>query len=320
MKKTGLMIGAALAASLALPTAALADWPERPVRLIVPFGAGGGADTLGRAVAEQLSQTFGQQFVVENVTGAGGTVGVTALANSEPDNYTFGVINVSTHVIAPVTNPNVTYDPLEDFEYVAMLGGAPTVVAVNPSLEITTLEGLVEAARASDGPFPYGSPGTLTMSNLVPAIYFAEIGVEVEHIPYRGAAEAVVDAVAGHIPFTGTTLSTARAQLDEGTLIALAISTAERHPDFPDVPTFAELGHPNLTSLTWFGMAAPAGTDMEIVNRVSEEVNRILQSPALAERLANDGFVLDLMNPEEFRAYQVSQAEIFGPIAATLVE
>ena len=317
----GAVAALGIAASLApAPLAAQSDWPNRPVRVIVPFGPGGAADVLGRSVAEGLSQAFGQQFVVENVTGAGGVIGVTALANSEPDNYTFGVINVSTTVIGPATNPNVTYDPNEAFAYVAMLGGAPTVVAVNAGLGINTLEELVEAARNARPLMAYGSPGTATMSNLVPAKFFRDIGVEVEHIPYQGASMAVTDAVAGHIPFIGTTLSTARAQIDAGTLVPLAISTGERHPDFPDVPTFAELGHEDLTSLTWFGFAGPAGVDAEVVNRINAEIRAILASDALSERLAAEGFVLLDFSPEEFFQYQLDQLATFGPVAAELVQ
>ena len=315
MKLSGWIAGAALAVAVALPAPALAEWPDRPVRLIVPFGAGGGADTLARSVGEEMSRTLGQQVVVENVTGAGGVIGVTALANSDPDGYTIGVINVSTTVIAPETNPNVTYDPLQDFEYIALLGGAPTVLAVNSETGIRTLDDLVAAARASERPFTYGTPGALTMSNLVPATYFGDIGVEVEHVPYQGGAAALMDAVAGHISFAALTLAIARPQIEAGTLHGVAISTGQRHPDFPDMPTFAELGHPELTSLTWFGLAAPAGMDPEIVDRLNEEVNRALAAETIRARLEAEGFVIEEMTPAEFRAYQVTQSEIFGPIA-----
>ena len=259
MKRRAILAGAIVAMAASLPTASMAEWPERPIRMIVPFGPGGGADTLGRTVAEPLGELLGVEIIAENVTGAGGTIGVGTMANSEADDYTIGVINVSTNVVAPAVRDNLTYDAQTSFEYIAMLGGAPTVIAVNPDVGIDTLDELVEAARNASPPMAYGSPGTLTMSNLVPAKFFADIGVDVEHIPYQGASAAVIDAVAGHIPFTGTTFSTARPQLDEGTLLPLAISTPERVASYPDVPTFAELGHPDLTSVTWFGLAAPRG-------------------------------------------------------------
>ncbi|NBP81529.1 hypothetical protein EBU58_12620 [bacterium] len=143
-------------------------------------------------------------------------------------------------------------------------------------------------------------------------------GIEVVHVPYKGAAEAVVDAVAGHIPMTGTTLSTARPQLNEGTLIAVAISTKQRHPAFPDVPTFAELGHPAVTSLTWFGIGAPAGTAPDVVAKLNAAANQALQQPEVAEKLENLGYVLDLMTPEEFRAHQINEMAVFGPVAASV--
>lgn len=310
-------IGASLVPA---PIAAQSDWPTRPVRLIVPFGPGGTPDVIGRSVAEGLSQAFGQRFVVENIAGAGGVIGVTTLANADPDGYTIGVINVSTTVMAPATNPNVTYDPNADFAYIAMMGGAPSVVAVNAGLGITTLDELVEAARNARPPLAYGTPGAMTMSNLTPAMFFRGIGVDIEHVPYQTAALAVADAVAGHIPFVGVTLAVTRAQIDAGALRLLAIATPERHPDFPDVPTFAELGRPELTSLTWFGFAGPAGMDPEIVSRLNAEIRRILSSEADAARLAEQGMVLFDFSPEEFFQFQLDQMEIWGPVAQDLAQ
>ena len=320
MKMTAYAVGAALAMALAMPAPALADWPDRPIRMLVPFGTGGGADTLARAVSDVVSEALGQRVVVENVTGAGGVVGVTALANSEPDGYTFGVINVSTQVVAPVTNPNVTYDAIEDFEYVALLGGAATVLVVRADGPINTLDELVATARASGRPFTYGTAGALTMSNLVPTVYFQLNDVPVEHIPYQTGVTALADAVAGHIDFAAITLSTASPQLAEGVMRGVAISTAQRVAEFPDIPTFAELGYPQLTSLTWFGVGAPAGTNRAYVERMSEELNTALQRPEVMERLESLGFVVEIMTPDEFLAYQIQQAELFGPIARDIAD
>lgn len=320
MDRRGMITGAIVALATALPTAAMAEWPERPIKMIVPFGPGGGADTLGRTVAEPLGKLLGQEIVAENVTGAGGTIGVGTMANSEPDDYTIGVINVSTNVTAPAVRDNLVYDPATSFEYIAMLGGAPTVIAVNADTGITTLDELVETAKSSSPPMAYGSPGTLTMSNLVPAKFFADIGVEVEHVPYKGASAAVLDAVAGHIPFTGTTFSTARPQLDAGTLVPLAISTPERVASYPDVPTFAELGHPDLTSITWFGLAAPAGTSPEVVAKLNAGVNEVLQMPEIVQALEDQGFVIQMMSPSEFKEYQAKQFELFAPVARSVSE
>jgi tripartite-type tricarboxylate transporter receptor subunit TctC len=315
MKLSAKVMGATLAMALAFPGAALANWPERPIRMLVPFGVGGGADTLARAVSEAVAETLGQRVVVENVTGAGGVVGVTALANAEADGYTFGVINVSTQVVAPVTNPNVTYDPITDFEYVSMLGGAPTVIIVQSASPITTLDELVSAARASDRPFTYGTAGALTMSNLVPTVYFRLNDVPVEHIPYQSGVQALADALAGHISFASITFSSAAPMMAEGVMRGLAISTAERVPAFPDVPTMAEIGYPQLTSLTWFGVGAPAGTNPDYVARMSAAINAALGTEAVSSRLEAEGFVVQIMTPEEFLAYQIAQAETFGPIA-----
>lgn len=314
------LLAAAMAACVALPTAAAAEWPDRSVRFIIPFGPAGGGDMLGRFAADALREAFGQPFVPENIPGASTVIGITQLVNSEPDGYTLAVANVSSTVIAPVTNPNVTYDPNEDLTYIAMLAGAPTVIAVNAGLGITTIDELLDAARAASRPFAYGTQGTATMTNLAPTLFFQEVGVEVQHIPYGGAGEAVADAVAGHIQFTAATLSTARAQIDEGTLIPLVISTAERHPDFPDMPTFAEIGYPHLTSAVWWGIVGPAGMDPEVVQQINTAIIAALDEPEVAERHARQGFIYIHMTPEEFLAYQLEQFETFGPVAATMVE
>lgn len=301
-----------------LPTGATAqsDWPSQPVRVVVPFGAGGAADTLARLISDELSGTFGQQFVVENTTGAGGVIALTQLTQARPDGYTLGVNNISTTVIAPAINPNVTYDPETDFTYIAMLGGSPTVWVVNPSIGVDSVEGMVEYAEASSTIPGYGSPGAGTLSHLIALKYFDDIGVPMEHIAYGGAGAAFLDVVAGHIPLGSGTLSTATPFIDAGQIVPIAISTEERDPAIPDVPTFAELGHPELTSTTWFGFVGPAGLPEEIVDQLNTEINRILDLPEVQERLEPEGLVGDRMTADEFAQYQADQYALWGPIAA----
>lgn len=312
-------MAAVTAALLSVPAPALADWPERPIRLIVPFGPGGGGDVLGRILGDALRERLDTPFVVENIPGASTTIGVTALVGSEPDGYTLGIVNVSSTVIAPATMSNITYDPIDDLTYIAFIAGAPTVIAVNAELGITTIEELLEASRTASPPLAYGTQGTATMSNLPPVEFFREAGVTMQHVPYGGAGAAVVDAVAGHTQFVASTLTTARAQIDAGTLVPLLISSPNRHPDFPDVPTYAEIGYPHLSSTVWYGLVGPAGLDPEIVSTLNAAVLEVLEIPAVVAPLVADGFLFDPMTPEEFLAFQQAQAEIFGPVAAAMV-
>lgn len=314
--KTPLLV-AVLGATALVPAVAVAQdaWPTKPVRLVVPYGAGGAADTLARTVADELGRSLGQQFVVENVTGAGGIIALGQLAQAEPDGYTFGINNISTTVIAPFINEAVTYDPIEDFDYVALLGGSPTVWVVNPDSGYTSVDDLAAAAETSDRPLGYGSPGAGTLSHLIALKYWADAGIPMEHFPYQGADLAFLDVVGNHIPFASGTLSTAKGYIDNGQVIPLAISTPERDPAYPDLPTFEELGHGELTSTTWFGLIGPAGIDPAIIEELNAEVNRILELDNVKARLEPDGLTGERLSPEEFRQYQIDQSEIFGPIA-----
>jgi tripartite-type tricarboxylate transporter receptor subunit TctC len=309
---------AVLATILLVPASAMAQdtWPSKPVRIMVPFSPGGAADTLARLVANDLSRTFGQQFVVENVTGAGGIVGLSQLVKAPADGYTFGINNISTAVIAPVINPNVTYDPATDFTYIAMLGGSPNVWTVNPEIGVSSVEDVVEFVKNSKTVPAYGSPGAGTLSHLTAMKYFSDEGLEMEHVAYPGAGAMVIDVVAGHIPMAWGTLSTARPQIDAGKLVAIAVSSEERDPAIPNVPTLAELGYPELTSTTWFGFVGPAGLPQEIVDRLNTEINRILDLPEVVARLEPEGLVGDRMTAADFAQLQADQSKIWAPIAA----
>lgn len=311
------LLAAAFAATTIMAPAAMAQdaWPTKPVRIIVPYGAGGAADTLARTVSDELSRSLGQQFIVENVTGAGGIIALGQLAKADPDGYTFGINNISTTVIAPAINDAVTYDPNTDFVYVALLGGSPTVWVVNPNSGYANVDDLAAAAKKSSRPLGYGSPGTGTLSHLIALKYWADAGIPMEHFPYKGADLAFLDVVGGHIPFASGTLSTAKGYIDSGQVVPVGISTPERDPNYPDLPTFAELGHPELTSTTWFGMVGPAGVDAAIVEKFNAEINRVLDLDKVKARLIPEGLTGKRMTPSEFRQYQMDQSAIFGPIA-----
>jgi len=226
---------------LALPVlpASAQTWPAKPVKIIVPFAPGGSADTLGRLVAAQLTERLKVNFIVENRPGAGGVLGSELAAKADPDGYTLVVSGIASHVIAPLLPQGTPYDPLRDFTHIALFGGPPAVFAINPSVPAKDLKEFVSLARQKPGTLSYGSPGNGTQGQLVAELFKQLAGIDLLHVPYKGASGAVTDLIAGQITAVSTTLSTAAGQIRAGRARALAISAAERLPDYPDVPTFA---------------------------------------------------------------------------------
>src|SRR3989442_8430693 len=254
-------------------------WPARPVRIIVPFAPGGTADTLGRLVAQRLSESFKENFVVENRAGAGGVIGSELVAKAAPDGYTLVVSGVATHCIAPALSKTFPFDPLRDFTHIALFGGPPGVLVVNPALPAQDLKQFIAYARKEPGKLAYGSPGTGATGRLIAEQLKQVAGIEMTHVPYKGASLAVADLIAGHVPVTSTTLTTASTQIKAGRARALAVSSAKRIPEFPEVPTFGELGYPELTASIWFSLSGPAGIAPEIVSRLNAEVRRAPPAP-----------------------------------------
>lgn len=290
------------------------SWPDRPVKIVAPFAPGGTADTLGRLVAEQLSQRFKQSFVVENRPGAGGAVGSELVAKSDPDGYTFVVSSVASHVIRPNLPGGTTYDPMKDFTHVALLGGPPAVFAVNPSLPAKTLKEFVALAKQQPGKLTYGSPGTGTQGQLVAELFKHEAGINVVHVPYKGAARAVTDLLAGQITAVSTTLTTASGQIKGGRARALAISAKERLPDYPDIPTFAEQGYPNIVGTVWFSLSGPAGVPVAIVDKLNAAVREALKAPEVRERVKHDGIVPNDLDAKQFTAFVAEELKRWAPI------
>src|SRR5437879_5154401 len=221
-------------------------WPARPVRIIVPFAPGGTADTLGRLVAQRLSESFKENFVVENRAGAGGVIGSELVAKAAPDGYTLVVSGVATHCIAPALSKAFPVRPLRDFTHIALFGGPPGVLVIHPSLPVKDLREFIAYAKAEGGKLAYGSPGNGTQGHLIAEQLKQVAGIEMTHVPYKGASLAVADLIAGHVPVTSTTLTTAATQIKAGRARALAVSAAKRVPEFPDVPTFADMGYRDL--------------------------------------------------------------------------
>ena len=303
-----------LAILLFLFSGIAAAWPEKPVKLIVPFAPGGSADTLGRLVAQKLAEQMKASFVVENRAGAGGTLGSELAAKAAPDGYTLVVSGIASHVIAPLLPQGTPYDPVRDFTHIALFGGPPAVLAVHPSMAANDLREFVALARAKPGALSYGSPGNGTQGQLVAELFKQRAGIQVVHVPYKGASGAVTDLIAGHIQVVSTTLTTAASQIRAGRARGLAVSAASRLPDFPDLPTYAEMGYPDLVATVWFSLSGPANMPSPLVERLNAEVNRALALAEVRERLKPEGIVPSPLGAREFSAFVAEELRRWGPV------
>jgi tripartite-type tricarboxylate transporter receptor subunit TctC len=316
------MIGGALrlAAASVLVAAAVApgalaqEWPARPVRIVAPFAPGGSADTLGRLVAEKLAARLGQSFVVENRPGAGGLIGSELVAKAPPDGYTFVVSGIASHVIAPAMTP-APFDPLKSFSHVALFGGPPVVLVVNPGLEARNLDEFIGLSKSRPGGLSFGSPGQGTQGHLTAELLKAQSGANLTHVPYKGAALAMSDLMGDHIPAVSSTLTTAATQIKAGKARALALSSSRRLPDFPDVPTFAESGYPELVATVWFSLSGPAGLPPAVVSKLNAEVREILKLPDVRRRLESDGVEPNELDAAAFTEFVRAEIARWTPLA-----
>jgi tripartite-type tricarboxylate transporter receptor subunit TctC len=294
--------------------AAAQGWPEKPVKIVVPFAPGGTADTLGRLAAQKLTEALKENFVVENRPGAGGIIGSELVAKAAPDGYTLVVSGVASHAVAPALPRGTPYDPVRDFTHIALFGGPPAVLVVNPSVPAKNLKELVEILKKEPNKYSYGSPGNGTHGQLVAELFKQLAKVDMQHVPYKGASGAITDLIAGHIPIASTTLSTAAGQIHGGKARALAISTAARLPDYPNVPTYAELGYRDLVATIWFSLSGPAGLPQEIVTRLNAEVRRSMEMPDVKERLRPEGIEPGRLSAPEFTAFVAQEAKRWAPV------
>jgi tripartite-type tricarboxylate transporter receptor subunit TctC len=307
------------AALLGMPASAGAqDWPTRSVKIIAPFAPGGAADTLGRIAAEFLSQSLGQQFVVENRPGAGGLIGAQAVAQAEPDGYTFVVSGVASHVVAPSLAATPPFDTMKSFTHIAYLGGPPLVVIVHPDLGVKTFKDFIAAAKKAEAPLGYVSPGQGTHGHLFAEYLASKNGIKLTHVPFRGSQLAMTDLIAGHVKVGSMTWSSAAEQIRAGKVIALAVSTDKRLPEFPDVQTFKELGYPDLVAATWFSLSGRAGVPKPIVEKLNKEIVRIMKLPVVQKRLALDAIEPQYYSAEEFTKFVGAELERWRPIAKAM--
>ena len=303
-----LAVGAVLMAGLALPAGeALAQaWPSKPVRLVIPFPAGGSTDVVGRVVAQELTTRLGQQVVVDNRPGASGTVGSEAVARMPNDGYTLLLSNVGSQGVGPALFSTVKYNTMADFTHIGMIGTFTNVVLVNTNLPVKTVGDLVALAKKSPGKLSYATSGNGSTNHFLGELFNHYAGVKIVHVPYKGSGPALNDLVGKQIDMMYDSLPSAASHIKAGTIRAIGMASAERVAAFPDVPTLKEAGLGKLVISNWFGLSAPAKIPAEVVSRTNAELKAVLAQPATVTRLGELGLVAQSMTPEQFSSFVAS--------------
>jgi tripartite-type tricarboxylate transporter receptor subunit TctC len=278
-------------------------YPDKPIRLVVPFPAGGTTDILARAVGQKLGEHLGQQVVVDNKPGAGGNIGSDIVAKSAPDGYTLVMGTVGTHAINASLYKKMPYDHIKDFVPVSLVALVPNILVVHPSVPANSVKELIAYAKANPGKLNFASSGNGTSIHLSGELFKTTAGVEMTHVPYKGSAPAVTDLLGGQVQLMFDNMPSALPHVKAGKLKALGVTTAKRFPAAPDIPAIAEAGVPGYEASSWFGVLAPAGTPKEIVNKLSSEIAKILQTPEIKERLLSQGAEPVGNTPDQFAAF-----------------
>lgn len=304
-------LSAAFAAiALSATLGAAAEYPDKPVKLIVPFPPGGGTDIIGRLVGDKLTATGKWKVIIENKPGAGGTLGMDAAAKSKPDGYTMVLGQTSNLSIAPSLMSGLPYDPVKDFTPITLVDEAPLAITVGAKSPIKTMADLVAAAKATPGKLLMASPGNATVAHLAGELFQKTAGIKYTHVPYKGTAQALPDVISGRAAFFIASLESAMPQVKSGQLRAIAVTGAKRSRELPDVPTVVESGFKDFTAVTWFGIAVPAGTPEPIVQKIQADVIKVLQDPAVKERLGGEVQT----GPQAFAALIKSDRDKWGKV------
>jgi len=288
-------------------------YPERPVRVIVPFAPGGTTDIFTRVAAQKLSERLGRQFIVENIGGASGNIGTGQAARAAPDGYTI-LSAFSSYVVNPMLFEKLPYDPDKDFAPVTLAVSSTTVLSVNPSIPAHSVKDLVDLVRANPGKYNFASPGAGTQAHLAGEQMRQSLGLDLVHVPYNGAGPSVTAIAGGHSPIGFSTIASAAAQIKGGTLRALAVTSKTRSPILPDVPTMAEAGYPDIEGDSWVGIMVPARTPKDIVTLLHREIVAIIALPDVKERLVTLGFDPVASTPEEFGNRIATEIEMWAKV------
>ncbi len=294
--------------------AAQNDYPTKPTTLYVGFSAGGAVDQVARELGQTLGKQFDQPYVVENRPGATGTIAAEAAARAKPDGYTLLLGTQSTMVVAPNMYPTLRFDPMKDFEPVSLVASVPLVLVVHPSLPLKTVQDVIDYAKKQGGNLPYASSGLGGPQHVSAELFATMAGIEMVHIPYKGEANAISDLLGNQVPLMFSNLPTLLPHIQSGKLRAIAVSSLERAPSAPEIPTVAESGLPGFEALTWFGLYAPAGTSQDIVAKLEQGVQTGLKDPQLREKLSKQGLTLEGRGSNDFRAYMQAESVKWGDL------
>jgi len=298
-----------------MPELAAAQYPNKPVKIVVPFTPASATDILGRVVADHLTKSLGQPFLVENKPGAGGIIGTEAAKNAAPDGYTLAMAGSGPFGINPAVYAKLPYDPVRDFEPIVNIALTPQTIVVGASTPHQTLKDFVAAAKARPGAIDYGSLGNGSTSHLTMEAFQAVAGIKLNHVPFKGAAEAQAQIIGGNIAAMSDTIPGLLAHLKSGRLRALGVASAQRSPFAPDVPSVAEQGYPGFESVGWIGLAAPAKTPAAILDRLNAEITKMLASPEVKERLAALAFMPVGGSREQFGAFMKAEIAKWSKLA-----
>ncbi len=304
--------------AVAVACAAIGGWaqpyPAKPIRIIVPFPAGGSADIMARVVGQKMTETWGQQVVIDNRSGAGGNIAAELAAKSVPDGYTLFLCTVGTHAINQTLYGKLPFDPMKDFSAVAYIAGVPNVVVVHPSIPVRSVKELIAFIKARPGHINFGSPGTGTSVHMSGEMLKVLAGLDMTHVPYKGNPQAVTDLMAGQIELMITNMPSVIPYIQSGRLRALAVTTKARSPALPDLPTMEEAGLPGYGSSAWFGLVSPAAVSRDIVSKLNAEVVRIVELADVKRNLASQGADPLVMTPDEFDAFMKAETAKWAKI------
>ena len=291
-------LASAIIAISAIAEAGEDGWPQRPLRLVVPFPAGSSTDIIARIVAQRLSHRLGQQVVIENRAGASGNIGADAVAKAAPDGYTIGIATASTHAVAASLSPNLPYDPIRDFAPVAMIGSQPYVLVLHPALPARNLAELIALAKAKPGTLNYGSAGVASLAHLATELFASMAGVNIVHVPYKSSSQSMTDMITGRLDMQFATIAPSLPNIRAGQLRALVTSGKTRVAALPELPTVAEAGIAGYEAALWVSFVVPSDTPPKIIARLNREVNDVLESSDGTEALVAQGMAPEPGPPE----------------------